>query len=142
MDRGLANDVSKSRGVEHMKYKRIGDQVIVITGASSGIGFATAIAAAKQGARVVLAGRSITSLNVIAEELARAGGDALAVECDVCDRGQMEDLASAAVRRFGCIDTWVNNAGVGMFGSLIETSEDDARRLFDTNFWGVVNGSV
>lgn len=119
------------------KLKKLSDQVVVITGASSGIGLATAEAAAKGGAKVVLAARSEAALQDIARRL---GSDVLAVGCDVADRPQVDRLATAAVERFGRIDTWVNNAGLGMYGWLEQTDDADARTLFDINFWGVVNG--
>jgi short-subunit dehydrogenase len=125
-----------------MSKKPLDEQVMVITGASSGIGLATAIAAAQQGARLVLAARSDEALQAIASELDGVGGEAVAVACDVGDREAVETVARTAVERFGRIDTWVNNAGVGMFGRLEETLEEDARKLFDTNFWGVVHGSL
>ena len=124
------------------RLKKLADQVIVITGASSGIGLATAEAAAEKGAKVVLAARSGDTLNEVAARIEAAGGEALAVPTDVSDRAQVDRLAQAAVARFGRIDTWVNNAGLGMWGRLDETREADARRLFDINFWGVVNGSL
>ncbi|HEX3727824.1 MAG TPA: SDR family NAD(P)-dependent oxidoreductase, partial [Pirellulales bacterium] len=74
--------------------------------------------------------------------IAENGSEAIAVTCDVADREQVDQVASAAIRRFGRIDTWVNNAGQGMYGKLDEVSEEDSRRLFDINFWGVVNGSL
>ena len=120
-----------------VKLKKLADQVIVITGASSGIGLATAEAAAKAGAKLVLAARSEKALRDIA---ARLGADA--VPCDVADRAQVERVAAAAVARFGRIDTWVNNAGLGLYGRLDETTDADARRLFDVNYWGVVHGST
>jgi short-subunit dehydrogenase len=121
------------------KLKKVADQVIVITGASSGIGLATAEAAAKKGAKLVLAARSERTLNDVA---GRLGGEVLTVACDVADRAQIDRVADAAVRRFGRIDTWVNNAGQGLYGRLDEVAEADSRRLFDINFWGVVNGSL
>lgn len=120
----------------------LNEQVIVITGASSGIGLATAIAAADRGARVVLAARSIQTLNELAERINANGGEAIAVECDVSDRRQVEHVAVEALRRFGRIDTWVNDAGAAIYGRLDEVSDSDSRRLFDINFWGVVNGSL
>jgi short-subunit dehydrogenase len=121
------------------KHKPINEQVIVITGASSGIGLATAEAAAARGAKVVLAARSQDALRDIA---GRLGPDCVAVACDVSEREQVERVAQTALERFGRIDTWVNNAGVSIYGRLDEVREEDNRRLFDTNFWGVCNGSL
>jgi len=124
------------------KLKRLADQVIVIMGASSGIGLATAEAAARKGARVVLAARSKQTLDDIANRLSPTGNRALAVACDVSDRGQVESVAEAAVAKFGRIDTWVNVAGLGLYGRLDQVPDEDSRRLFDINFWGVVNGCL
>ena len=124
------------------KLKKLADQVIVITGASLGIGLATAEAAAKQGAKLVLAARSTGALNEIIATITAAGGEAIAVTCDVSDRKQVDRVAAAAIERFGRIDTWVNNAGQGLYGRLEQVAEADSRRLFDVNFWGLVNGSL
>src|SRR4051794_18428549 len=86
-----------------IKLKKLADQVIVITGASSGIGLATAEAAAKQGAKLVLAARSEQALNKIVRRLTGPGAEAIAVPCDVADRRQVEKVAGAAVARFGRI---------------------------------------
>jgi short-subunit dehydrogenase len=125
-----------------MDLKPVEEQVIVITGASSGIGLATAQAAAQRGAQVVLAARSIDTLERICDDIEAAGGEAMAVEVDVGSREDVERLAQTVIDRFGRIDTWVNNAGVAIYGRLEQVSEADSRRLFDTNFWGVVNGSL
>ena len=122
--------------------KPLSEQVMVITGASSGIGLTTARAAAREGARVVLASRNLAVLEEIAGEIEREGGQALAVECDVGDHDAVVRLAARAVERFGRIDTWVNNAGVSIFGEILRTPLEDQRRLFDTNYWGVVYGSI
>jgi NADP-dependent 3-hydroxy acid dehydrogenase YdfG len=125
-----------------VSLKPLDEQVIVITGASSGIGLATAEMAAKKGAKLVLAARSEDTLKEIADRINAGGGEAIAYPVDVADRQGMEGLAAAAVARFGRIDTWINDAGVAIYGRLDEVGEKDSRRLFDTNFWGVVNGSL
>ncbi len=122
--------------------KPIEQQVVVITGASSGIGLATALAAARRGARVVLAARSEAALAETTERILVLGGDACYVIADVAVRAQVEAIAEEALYRFGRIDTWVNDAGVSIYGRLDQVSEEDSRRLFETNFWGVVNGSL
>ena len=122
--------------------KPIDEQVIVITGASSGIGLATALAAARQGAKLVLASRSQQTLDEICARISEAGGQAIAVAADVGDRQQVSAVAAAAIARFGRIDTWVNDAGVSIYGRLDEVSDEDNERLFRTNFWGVVYGSL
>ncbi|MEZ4409334.1 MAG: SDR family oxidoreductase [Polyangiales bacterium] len=122
-----------------IQLKPIDQQVIVITGASSGIGLATAREAARRGAKVVLAARSGEAL----EEIARSiDGEALAVAADVSVRAEVERVAAQAIERFGRIDTWVNNAGAAIYGRLDEVSDDDSRDLFETTFWGVVYGSL
>jgi short-subunit dehydrogenase len=125
-----------------VSLKPIKDQVIVITGASSGIGLATALSAAKQGAKVVLAARSAQTLADIVSQITTAGGQAISVAADVAKREDVQKIADEAVARFGRVDTWVNDAGVSIYGRLDQVSEEDSRRLFDTNFWGVVNGSL
>lgn len=128
--------------MHRIALKPLDEQVIVITGASSGIGLATALAAARQGASVVLAARSGTTLSDIVQQLQMGGVDAIAVPADVGLREDAEAIAAAAFARFGRIDTWVNNAGVSIYGRLDEVDDRDSQRLFQTNFWGVVNGSL
>jgi short-subunit dehydrogenase len=122
--------------------KPLSAQVIVITGASSGIGFATAVLAFSRGAKLVLASRSEKVLDELVAFINENGGEAIRVVADVADRVDMDRVATEAVARFGRIDTWVNNAGVSIYGKLEEVAEADSRRLFDVNFWGVVNGSL
>jgi len=124
------------------KQKSINEQVVVITGASSGIGRATVEAFAQKGAKLVIAARSIDVLETDAQALQEQGVEAVAVEADVSNREDVAKIADAAIERFGRIDTWVNNAGVSIYGRLDEVSDEDNRRLFDVNFWGVVNGSL
>jgi NAD(P)-dependent dehydrogenase (short-subunit alcohol dehydrogenase family) len=121
-------------------FKRLADQVMVITGASSGIGLATAEIAAREGARVVMAARSEAELADAVEWIRRAGGRATYVTADVSDVQQVEHVARHAVHEFGGIDTWVNNAGLGMYGRLIDQPLEEKRRTFEVNFWSVVHG--
>lgn len=122
--------------------KPLDQQVILITGASSGIGLATALMAARRQASLVLLARSDGTLGAIRREIEGAGGRVAVVSADVADREALEDAARLAVDRFGRIDTWVNNAGVSIYGRLDEVSDEDNRRLFETNFWGTVYGSL
>src|SRR3954452_1145679 len=96
--------------------KPLDQQVIVITGASSGIGLATAESAAKEGAKLVLASRSGQTLDEIVRRINDSGGEAVHVVADVGDRRQVERIAETAVARFGHIDTWINDAGVSIYG--------------------------
>ena len=125
-----------------VKLKPLSDQVAVVTGASSGIGLATARVLAERGAKVVLAARNNEALERAAGEIRDRGGDAFHVAVDVARREDLERLASETVARHGGFDTWVNNAGQTIYGPMSEVSEEDHRRLFDINFWGLVNGSL
>ncbi|HKP15089.1 MAG TPA: SDR family oxidoreductase, partial [Gemmatimonadaceae bacterium] len=125
-----------------IRLKPIKDQVIVITGASSGIGLATALEAAHRGARVVLASRDEADIKKAADQIIAEGGQATPVACDVGDQLSMESLAEQAIVAYDRIDTWVNNAGVSIYGKIEEVPLDDAHRLFETNYWGVVHGSL
>jgi len=121
--------------------KPLAEQVIVITGASSGIGLATARSAAKAGAKVVLASRNGGVLGSVEREITEAGGEAMHVVADVCRREDVERIARAAIDRFGAFDSWVNNAGLSIVGRMEQVSDQDHRKLFETNFWGLVYGS-
>ena len=122
--------------------KKLSEQVLVITGASSGIGLTTARMAARRGARLVLASRNEQALKQLVAELQAAGGEAVCVAADVGRYDDVQKIALVAVERFGGFDTWVNNAGVSVFGRLEDVAMEDHRRLFETNFWGVVHGSL
>jgi short-subunit dehydrogenase len=125
----------------NIKLKPLKEQVIVITGASSGIGLVTARMASKKGARVVLAARNEDALRRLADELTASGTEAMAIGADVGREEDMRRVADMSVSRFGGFDTWVNNAGISVYGNLLDIPIEDQRQLFETNFWGVVYGS-
>ena len=124
------------------RTRKLSDQVWVITGGSSGIGRTTARMAAERGARVVLASRDAEDLREAVKEIQDAGGEATFVVCDVADMEAVQGVAETALRTYGRIDTWFNNAGVSVYGRVVDVPVEDARRVFDTNYWGVVNGSL
>jgi short-subunit dehydrogenase len=124
-----------------MQLKKLSEQVIVITGASSGIGRATAKMAAEKGARVVLTARSEQELARVAAEIEESQGRASYHAADVTRPEQLEAVAQHAERSYGRIDTWVNNAGISAYGPIEKLGLDDMRRVMDVTFWGVVNGT-
>ncbi len=115
-------------------------KVVVITGASSGLGEATARLLAAQGAAVVLGARRVDRIEALAGELTRAGGRALAVQTDVTRSEQVQQLVDAAVERFGRIDVIVNNAGLMPSSPLERLKIDDWDRMIDVNIKGVLYG--
>lgn len=124
-----------------MQLKKLSEQVIVVTGASSGIGRATAKMAARRGAQVVLTARSSAELAKIVAEIELGNGRATHYVADVTRPEQVEAVAAFAEKEFGRIDTWVNNAGVSAYGRIEQLGLDDMRRVMDVTFWGVVNGT-
>ena len=125
-----------------VKLKELKDQVMVITGASSGIGLTTARMAAERGTRLVLAARNDEALEKLTNEINSSGGEAVFVSADVGVEGDVNKVAAEALNKFGGFDTWVNNAGVSIYGKMEEVPIEDMRQLFETNFWGVVHGSL
>lgn len=125
-----------------VKLRPLDQQTIVITGASSGIGLATARMAAAAGANVVAFARDEPALTALVGEITSTGGQAIKIVADVADESAVNQAAETAAATFGRIDTWVNNAGVGIYGRAIEITLEDARRLMDINFFGQVHGSL
>jgi NAD(P)-dependent dehydrogenase (short-subunit alcohol dehydrogenase family) len=120
--------------------KDLAHRVVVITGASSGIGRETALEFGHRGARVVVAARNEAALQTLADEIGRLGGEALPVVTDVSDFDQVSDLASRAADRFGRIDTWVNNAAVSTYGTVEQMDADELHRVVEVNLMGEIYG--
>ena len=120
--------------------KPINQQVIFITGATSGIGLATVRMAVDQGAKVYMVARNEDELQNIQTEMRLSNLPTAYTVADVAEIDQIQIAADHCLDTFGRIDTWINNAGISVYGKLLDTSEEEAKRLFDTNFWGVVNG--
>ena len=116
-------------------------KTIVITGASSGIGRAAAIAFAENGAKLVLAARREDALKTVADECRAFGAEAIAVKTDVTDAEAMKRLAGIAAEFGGKIDVWINNAGIGIVGEFTQTPVTSHQRVIETNLLGYVHGA-
>jgi short-subunit dehydrogenase len=125
-----------------IKLKKLNEQTVVITGATSGIGLTTARMAAKRGAKLVLAARNEESLKKLTDEINSAGGEAIYVVADVGSEGDVKKIAAETINKFGNFDTWVNNAGISIYGKFLDVPFEDQRQVFETNYWGVVYGSL
>ena len=121
--------------------KDLADTVVVIVGASSGFGRGAALKLGREGAKVVVAARRKHMLDDVVGEIEGAGGQALAVETDVSDASQISALATAALNRFGRIDVWINNVGIGAIGYFWDIPIEDHARLVDVNLKGLIFGA-
>jgi NAD(P)-dependent dehydrogenase (short-subunit alcohol dehydrogenase family) len=126
--------------VTRLRLKPLHEQVVVIIGASSGIGRESALQCAARGAKVVVAARSEPGLASLVAEIQAAGGHAAYAVCDVSDFAQVVAVADLAIERFGRIDTWVNNAAVGVYNTLEDVRLDDFRRVMEVNVMGGLHG--
>jgi NADP-dependent 3-hydroxy acid dehydrogenase YdfG len=118
--------------------ERLDGTVAVVTGASSGIGEATARMLATNGASVVVAARRKDRLDELVSDIERAGGTAAAVECDVTDQAAATGLVASAIERFGRLDTLVNNAGVMLLGPIVDAPVDEWNRMIALNLNGLL----
>ena len=123
-----------------MRNNNIEGKIVVITGASSGLGESTARHLAELGATVVLGARRVDRIDALAHELTANGQPALAVQTDVTDRVQVQRLVDAAIARFGRIDVMINNAGLMPHSPLERLKIDDWDRMIDVNLKGVLYG--
>src|SRR5829696_6136494 len=135
---GIADPQSKSR--EQPMVRPLPEQIIVITGASSGIGRETAHQLARHGASLVLVARNEAALRETAAEVEALGGRALVVPADVSDPEQVQRVAEQAASHFGRIDTWVNGAAVSTYSTVEQTTIDEIRRIIEVDLLGTIYG--
>ena len=121
--------------------KPVSEQVIVLVGASSGMGLATAKEAARRGAKVVLAARNAGDIEKHAEDIRREGGDVIGVPTDLTDYAQVENLARRTVKQYGRIDTWVTLPGTSVYGTFEEIPMEDIRQTMEVIFFGQLNAA-
>lgn len=118
----------------------LNEQVIVITGASSGMGRATALEFGREGAIVVLAARNVLALEEVAQEIKAAGSQAVVIPTDVSDQAAVADLAQKTISLFGRIDTWINVASVALYASIEDSTIEEFERIIQVNLLGVIYG--
>jgi NAD(P)-dependent dehydrogenase (short-subunit alcohol dehydrogenase family) len=125
-----------------VKLKPIENQVVVVMGASSGIGRETALRLAKRGAKVVVAARSEEGLRSLEDEIRGLGGEARAVVAEVCEFEQVEAVAQSAVEEYDRLDTWVHLAAAGLFAPFDQTEPEEFRRVVEVDLMGQVYGAM
>jgi NAD(P)-dependent dehydrogenase (short-subunit alcohol dehydrogenase family) len=125
-----------------VQLKLVGDQVVVMMGASSGIGRETALRFARKGAKVVVSARGEEGLDSLVEEIRREDGEAIAVPADTSEFDQVKAVADRAVEEYGRLDTWVHLAAVGLFATFEDTTPEEFRRVIDVNLMGQVYGAM
>jgi NAD(P)-dependent dehydrogenase (short-subunit alcohol dehydrogenase family) len=125
-----------------MQLKPVEEQVVVLMGASSGIGRETALRFAKRGAKVVVSARGKEGLDTLVEEIRREGGEATAVFAEVTDFEQVKAVADRAAAEYGRLDTWVHLAAVGLFATFEQTTPEEFERVIDVNLMGQVYGAM
>lgn len=122
--------------------KRLDRQVLVVTGATSGNGLAIVEQAVRQGAAVMAVARNAAALDALRARLTSTGARVATCVADVSDMAAVERVAAATIAAFGGFDSWINNAGVGTYGTLEQVPLDDHARVFAVNYFGVLHGSL
>jgi NAD(P)-dependent dehydrogenase (short-subunit alcohol dehydrogenase family) len=125
-----------------MRLKPVEEQVVVLMGASSGIGRETASRFAKRGAKVVVSARGEDGLDSLVEEIRTEGGEAIAVCAETAQFEQVKAVADRAVQEYGRLDTWVHLAAVGLFATFEHTTPEEFARVIDVNLMGQVYGAM
>ena len=135
------SDGKKNAGNEQMAQSPTKPEVVVVTGASAGIGRATVRAFAKRGAHLGLLARGLDGLDAAAREVEALGGKALVIQTDVADEAQVEAAAARVEAELGPIDIWINNAFAGIFSPFMEITSEEYRRVTDVTYFGQVHGT-
>jgi NAD(P)-dependent dehydrogenase (short-subunit alcohol dehydrogenase family) len=125
-----------------VQLKPVGEQVVVLMGASSGIGRESALRFARKGARVVVSARGEEGLESLVQEIRNEDGEAIAVPADTSEFGQVKAVADRAVQEYGRLDTWVHLAAVGLFATFEQTTPEEFARVIDVNLMGQVYGAM
>jgi NAD(P)-dependent dehydrogenase (short-subunit alcohol dehydrogenase family) len=125
-----------------VQLKPVGEQVVVLMGASSGIGRESALRFARKGAKVVASARGEEGLDSLVQEIRDTGGEAIAVPADTSEFDQVKAVADRAVEEYGRLDTWVHLAAVGLFATFEQTTPEEFRRVIDVNLMGQVYGAM
>ncbi len=141
-DKTVKGILANRKGDPHLKLKPIAEQVVVIVGASSGIGRDTALQFAARGAKVVAVARSESGLQSLVQEIQRQGGDAVYVVADVAEYDQVQTIAEQAVTAYGRIDTWVHMAAVSVYGPLEKIPHEEFHRVIEVDLLGQVYGAM
>lgn len=125
-----------------MRLKTVQEQVVVVFGASSGIGRETALRFARRGAKVVAAARTESALSSLVAEIQSFGGDAIYCISDAADFEQVKGVADSAIQHFGRIDTWAHVAGTAVIGPFSQTTPEEFKRVIEVNLLGQVYGAM
>jgi NAD(P)-dependent dehydrogenase (short-subunit alcohol dehydrogenase family) len=134
-----ANSINDKKRKERFMTGKISDSVVIITGASSGIGRAAALRLSRMGATVIIGSRRKEALERLAQSCERQGGKVIPVQTDVRDEQSVRALATTAIETFGRIDVWVNNAAVSLFARIEDAPLQDLHKVMETNFFGYVH---